>query len=48
MLDGSPEVLRDVAVATNFGKQFAVTDFVGHNFGFMIASDTLFDIASGV
>ena len=25
VLDGSPEVLRDVAMATNFGTQFAVT-----------------------
>ena len=25
MLDGSPEVLRDVATATNFGTQFAIT-----------------------
>ena len=25
MLDGSPEVLRDVAMATNFGTQFAIT-----------------------
>ena len=27
-LDGSPEVLRDVAVATNFGMQFAITGFL--------------------
>jgi len=33
MLDGGPEVLRDVAI----------TGFVGYNFGCMIASDTLFD-----
>ena len=38
MLDGGPAVLRD-----NFGKQFAITGFVGYNFGCMIASDTLFD-----
>jgi len=25
VLDGSPEVLRDVATATNFGTQFAIT-----------------------
>jgi len=25
VLDGSPEVLRDVAMATNFGTQFAIT-----------------------
>ena len=25
VLDGSPEVLRDVAMATNFGMQFAIT-----------------------
>jgi len=28
VLDGDPEVLRDVAMATNFGTQFAVTGFV--------------------
>jgi len=36
-------VLRDVAMATNFRTQFAITGFVGYNFGCMIASDTLFD-----
>jgi len=30
-------------MATNFGTQFAITGFVGYNFGCMIASDTLFD-----
>jgi len=25
VLDGSPQVLRDVAMATNFGPQFAIT-----------------------
>ena len=43
MLDGDPEVLRDVAKATNFGMQFAITGFAGYNFGCMTASDTLFD-----
>ena len=38
MLDGGPEVLRDVAMATNFGTQFAMTGFVGYNFGCMIGS----------
>jgi len=33
VLDGGPEVLRDVAMATNFGTQFAITGFVGYNFG---------------
>ena len=28
VLDEDPEVLRDVAMATNFGLQFAITDFV--------------------
>ena len=28
MLDGSPEVLRDVAMATNFGTEIAITGFV--------------------
>ena len=32
VLDGSPQVLTDVAMATNFGTQFAVTGFVGYNF----------------
>jgi len=43
VLDGGPEVLRDVAMAINFGTQFAITGFVGYNFGCTIASDTLFD-----
>ena len=33
VLDGGPVVLRDVAMATNFGMQFAKTGFVGYNFG---------------
>jgi len=41
------EVLRYVAMATNFGTQFAITGFVGYNFGCMIASDTLFDSRGG-
>ena len=40
-------VLRDVATATNFGTQFAITGFVGYNFGCMIGSDTLFDSRGG-
>jgi len=28
VLDGGPEVPRDVAMATNFGTQFAITGFV--------------------
>ena len=36
-------VLRDVAMATSFGMQFAITGFVGYNFGCMIASDMMFD-----
>ena len=43
VLDGGPAVLRNVAMATNFGKQFAITGFMGYNFGCMIRSDTLFD-----
>jgi len=46
-LDEGPELLRDVAMATNFGTQFAITGFVGYNFGCMIASDTLFDSVLG-
>jgi len=42
-------MLKDVAMGTNFGTQFAVTGFVGYNFGCrpMIASDTLFDSKGG-
>jgi len=40
-------VLREVAMATNFGTQFAITGFVGYNFGCMIGSDTLFDSRGG-
>jgi len=47
VLDGGPAVLRDVAMATNFGTQFAITGFVGYNFGCMIASDTQFDSTGG-
>ena len=46
-LDGGPEMLRDIAMATNFGTQFAITGFVGCNFGCMIASDTLFNSRGG-
>jgi len=47
VLDGRPEVMREFAMATNFGTQFAATGFVGYNFGCMIASDTLFDSRGG-
>jgi len=40
-------VLRDVAMATNFVIQFAVTGFVGYNFSCMKASDMLFDSRDG-
>jgi len=40
-------VLRDVAMATNFGMQFAITGFVGYNFGCVITSDTMFDSRGG-
>jgi len=40
-------VLRDVAMATNFGMQFAITGVVGYNFGCMIASDILLDSRVG-
>ena len=36
MLDGGPVVLRDSAMATNFGMQLVITGFVGYNFGCMI------------
>jgi len=45
VLDGGPEVLRDVVVVINFGMQFAMTGFVGYNFGCMSA--TLFDFRGG-
>jgi len=38
-----PAVLRDVAMATNFGKQFVITGFVGYNFGCKIGTDMPFD-----
>jgi len=47
VLDGGPALLRDVAMATKSGTQFATTGFVGNNFGCMTASDTLFDSRGG-
>ena len=47
VLHGGPAVLRDVAMATNFGTHFAITGFVGYNFGCMIASVTQFDSRVG-
>jgi len=47
MLGGGLEVLMDIAMATNFGTQFAITGFVGYKFGCMIASDTVFDSRGG-
>jgi len=47
LLDGGPAVLRDIAMATNFGTQFAITGFVGYNFGCIIGSYTLFDSRGG-
>ena len=44
MLDA---LLRDVAMATNFGTQFAIAGFVGYNFG-VTGSDTLFDSRGGL
>ena len=41
VLDGSPEVLRDVAMATSFGLS------MGYNIGCVIASNTLFDSRGG-
>jgi len=45
--DGGPAMLRNVAMATNFGTPFAISGFMGYNFGCMIASDTLFDSRGG-
>jgi len=36
VLDGGLAVLRDIAMATNFGMQFAIIGFVGYNFGCLI------------
>jgi len=51
VLDGNPDMLRDVAMTTNFGTQFTITIafwlLMGYNFGCMIASDTLFDFRGG-
>jgi len=47
VLDGGPALLRYVAMATNFGMQFAINGFVGYNFGCVIASDMLFDSRGG-
>jgi len=47
VLYGGPAVLRDVAMATYLGMQFAITGFVGYGFGCMITSDTLFDSRGG-
>jgi len=38
LLDGGPAGLRDVAMATNFGTQFAIAGFVGYSVGCMIGS----------
>ena len=47
MLDGGPEVLRDVAMATNFRTPFAIIVFVDYNCGCITASDMLFDSRGG-
>jgi len=39
---------EDVAMATNFGTQFAITGIVGYNFGCMIGSNMLFDSRGGI
>jgi len=41
VVDGGPDVLRDVAMATN------VSLSLGYNFGCIIASDALFDSRVG-
>jgi len=47
VLDGGPAAPRDVAMATNFGTQLAITGFVGYNFSCVIASDTMLDSRGG-
>jgi len=46
VLDGGSDALRDIAMATDFGTQFAIT-VCGYNIGCMMASDTLFDSRGG-
>jgi len=48
VLDKGSAVLRDVAMLTNFGMQFAINGFVGYNSGCMMVSDTLFDTRGGL
>jgi len=48
VLDGGPEVSRDVAMATNFGTQFAIAGSAGYNLGCVITSDTLFHSRGGM
>jgi len=45
---GGPEVLRDVAMATNFETQFAIIGFVGYNFVIITfsASDSFYDFGA--
>ena len=43
----SIQVLKDVTMATNLWMKFAITGFMGYNFGCMIASDTRFDSRCG-
>jgi len=47
VLDEGPEMLRDVAMATNFGTRFAITGSVAYKFGCVVAGDTLFDSRIG-
>jgi len=47
VLDGCPQVLRDVAMTASFGTHFALTGYVGYKFGCMIASDRLFASRGG-
>ena len=47
VLDGGPAVLRDIAMATNFGIQFAITGFLCYYFGCMIANDTCLILGVG-
>jgi len=47
VLEGGSAMLRNVAMTTNFGTQFAITGFVGYNFGCMIHSDKQFDSMGG-
>ena len=46
MLDGGPQVIRDIAMATNFWLSLGYNLF-GYNFGCMIASNSCLILGMG-